>query len=205
MRKIRGLVQKVLDTMVELDNALTALVSNRPEDAHDALRRLDMNEKAADNLEVDLFEALSAGDLTPKDREDMMRLVRRVDHIADWVKVAGRNVEIVIESKIKIPADVWKAFKEMSKNAVDCCRALKKTIECFGKDAEGVLRNRETVERLEHVIDEQYIETKKILVTSVSDARAVIILNDLLVGIENATDYCKGAADMLFILVMAGR
>ena len=96
--KARQHIGKVLDTAVDLDRALGFQLSGRRDEIPEALHRVEMDEKAADNLEVSIFEELSRGDMDPKEREDLMRLVRRIDDIADWFKVAGRNLELIVET-----------------------------------------------------------------------------------------------------------
>jgi predicted phosphate transport protein (TIGR00153 family) len=196
---------KVADTVVELDKAVGAAVAEDRTAAMDALHRLMMRENEADTVERELFSELSRGELEPKDREDLMQLVRNVDLVADWAKVAGRNLQILIETEIHISKDVWARFKEISMSTVDCAKLLVKTVETFGVNADQVIDKASEVNRLERVIDDLYYRTKKALVKSTADPRVVILLNDLLAGIENASDYCKDAADTLAVLVLAGR
>jgi predicted phosphate transport protein (TIGR00153 family) len=196
---------KIADTVVELDKAIGAAMAEDRTAAMDALHRLMMRENEADTIERELFNELSRGELEPKDREDLMRLVRNVDLVADWAKVAGRNLQILIETEIHISKDVWARFKEITMSTVDCARLLVKTVEAFGVNADHVIDKAAEVNRLERVIDDLYYRIKKALVKSTADPRVVILLNDLLAGIENASDFCKDAADTLAVLVLAGR
>ncbi len=196
---------KVADTCVELDKAVKAALTDKRTQSLDALHRLYMRENEADTVERELFNELSRGELESKDREDLMQLVRNVDLIADWSKVAGRNLQILIESEIHIPEDVWMGYKEITKNTVDCAKLLVKTVEAFGDNADLVIKGARDINHLERVIDDLYYRAKKALVKSTADPRVVILLNDLLAGIENASDYCKDAADILAVLVLVGR
>jgi len=205
VKRTKDHMMKVVDTTVELDNAIASIIEGRKDEVRDCLKRVTANEKAADNIEVMLFREITRGDLPPKDREDLMHLVRRMDYIADWIKVSGNNLKVLMDAKIDVPLEIWGMYKKMSKKAVDCCRALKNGIDNIGKDDDEVLRYREVVERLEHEIDDLYFATKKGLITSFMDPRAMIVLADFLEGIEEAVDYCKAAADMLYILILAGR
>ncbi len=198
-------VLKIVDTCVELDKAIGAVISDNRSGAIDALHRLMMRENEADTIERELFNELSRGELNPKDREDLMHLVKRMDLVADWAKVGGRNLQILIEIELHIPTDVWAEFKEISKNMVDCARSLAKTVEAFGEDADRVIKWARETNRIEHVIDDLYYRTKKAMVKSTADPRVVILLNDFLEGMENASDFCKDAADIFSILVLGGR
>ena len=203
--KTRDHVIKIVDTCVELDKAVGAALADDRTRAIDALHRLMLRENEADTIERELFNELTRGELESRDREDLMHLVKRIDLVADWAKVAGRNLQILIETEIFIPSELWAEYKESTKKTFDCARLLSKTVAAFGEDADGVIKGAREVNRMEHVIDDLYYRTKKALVKSTADPRVVILLNDLLAGVENASDFCKDAADILSVLVLAGR
>ena len=204
IKKLRDHVSKVLDTAIDLDRAFNMLVVGKKNGIEEALKRVDMDESAADNIESALFEELTRGDMDPKEREDLMRLVRRIDDIADWLKVSGRNLTLMLEVGGKVSQAIWSSFKEMTKNTVDCCRALRLTIEALGHDKEEIFRANREVNKYERIVDDLYFGVKVSLVKELDDARLVVVLNDLLVGIENATDSCKAAAESVYIVSMGG-
>ena len=202
---VREHVTKTVDAAEELDNVLDAAVRGRKDELAAAFKRLQMNEKAADNVEIALVEELSRGELPPKDREDLMRLVSAVDLIADWLKVSGKNVDLLQETGVTIRREVWSSFKEMTKNTLDCARSLKAMIDVYGVDYDKMIKARDEVKRLENVVDDLYFANRKILVKIHTNPGIVVILNDLLEGIENATDYCKHSSDTLLSLALQGR
>ena len=202
---VREHVTKTVDAAEELDNVLDAAVRSRKDELAAAFKRLLMNEKSADNVEINLVEELSRGELPPKDREDLMRLVSSVDLIADWLKVSGKNVDLLQETGVTIPPEVWSSFKEMTKNTLDCARALKAMIDVYGVNYDKMIKARDEVKRLENVVDDLYFTNRKILVKIHTNPGIVVILNDLLEGIENATDYCKHSSDTLLSLALQGR
>jgi len=198
-------IAKVVDAATDLDNVLGAAMRSRPEELASAFRRLEMDEEAADSVEMRLVEELTRGELAPKDREDLLRLASTTDTIADWFKVSGKNVELLQEAGIGIPPEVWSSFKEITKNALDCVLALKRMVDAFGKDYDGMIQAHGEVRRLENVVDDLYFGNRKILVKIYANPGVVVILNDLLVGVENATDSCKHASDTLLSLALRGR
>lgn len=204
-RHIREHVTKVIDTAVDLDTALGAALDNQRAAILDALKTLHMDEKAADNIEIAIFEDLSKGELEPKQREALMRLVRRIDDVCDYVKQAGLELELLLEWDRTVPREFWALYKEISKTLVDEVRALRAAVEAFGRDDDEVLRYRDEVKRLEQAIDDTYFHLRKRLIRSAPDPRAMIVLSDLLEHIETASDRAKDASDMLFILVMSNR
>jgi len=205
MAMARDHIAKVVDAATDLDNLLGAAMRGRREEMEAAFKRLAMNEKAADNVEIAIVEELSRGELPGKDREDFMRLASSADMIADWLKVSGRNLDLLQEASITIPPEVWASFKEMTKNTLDCTRALKAMVDAFGVDYDRMLKAREEVKRLENVVDDLYFDNRKVLLKLYANPGIVVILNDLLEGIENATDNCKNSSDTLLSLALKGR
>ena len=203
--KARDHVNKIVDAAVDVDRAFGLLLAGKRDEVAEAMRRVEMDEKAADNIEASIIDELSRGGIDLKEREDLMRLVRRIDDIADWFKVASRNLELILDTGEEVPDAMWSSFKEMTKNSVDCCRSLRMMIEALGHNKDEVVRARGEVDRYEHLVDELYFGVKKMMMKELKDTRAVVVMNDMLVGIENATDSCKAAADSMYILAMAGQ
>lgn len=198
-------VTKVVDTTLDLDKALTGLLENKHGEIVDAVKTLYLDERAADNIEVMLFEDLSKGELDPKQREALMRVVRRIDEISVHTKQAGLNIELLTESKKTVPREFWTAYSELSKYLVRQCRALRAAVEAFGRSDDEVLKRRAEVKNLEDDIDEVYFRLRRKLVLSSSSPLALVVLTDILSSLEDASDSARDAADNLYILVMANR
>lgn len=201
---IRGLRDHVLavgDSTAELNKAVTALCNMDSEKAMEALNRMLLSEKEADNIEERISVELSKGDMEPKERESLMRLVRRMDFIADWSKESGMNLQLILEAKVKVPVSLWSRYHEMTIELERTTKELRASIEQLGVNEELADKHSREVERLEHVLDDLYFVTKKEILFSDIDPRAVFLLRDMLHGIENAADSCKDVADIIHILL----
>lgn len=201
---IKGLRDHVIavgDATAELNKAVTALCNSDKEKAMDALTRMLLSEKEADNIEERISVELSKGDMEPKERELLMRLVRRMDFIADWSKESGMNLQLILEAKVKVPVNLWTHYREMTIELERTTKELRASIEQLGVNEELADKHSREVERLEHVLDELYFVTKKEILFSDIDPRAVFLLRDMLHGIENAADSCKDVADIIHILL----
>jgi len=204
MQQTREHAKKVEDALVELDNAIAAMIAGRRPQALEAIKRLDINETAADSIEDDIFEEISKGDMDPSARGDLMRLIRRVDSAADWAKAGSRNLEILIETRARIKPILWMRFKEVTKLNVDSGRVLRQSLEALGVSDARVLRGRKEIDRFERRVDVLYYDIKKEMLRAVDDPKAVVVLNDFLTALENVSDSCAAAAEMLFIMVVSG-
>ncbi len=201
MSGIRDHVRAVGDAASELNKAVTALCGSDPSKALDALNRMLLAEQEADSIEERMSMELSKGDMEPKEREDLMRLVRRMDFVADWSKEAGMNLQLILEGKVKVPCSLWSHYHEMTIELERATKELRASIENLGINEEMAEKHSREVERLEHVLDELYFVTKKEILFSDIDPRAVFLLRDMLHGIENAADSCKDVSDIIHILI----
>jgi predicted phosphate transport protein (TIGR00153 family) len=201
MSGIRDHVRAVGDAASELNKAVTALCGADSPKAMDALNRMLLAEQEADSVEERMSMELSKGDMEPKEREDLMRLVRRMDFIADWSKEAGMNLQLILEGGVKVPCSLWSHYHEMTIELERAAKELRASIENLGINEEMAEKHSREVERLEHVLDDLYFVTKKEILFSDIDPRAVFLLRDMLHGIENAADSCKDVADIIHILI----
>ena len=199
-------ILKIVDTCEELDNAVQAVVSGENEKAKQAIARLYIDEKAADNIEVRLNEDLAKGDLPSKEREDFMHLIKRIDHIADWSKSAARNIEVIIDAEIDVPDKIWKYMKVLASRVLDAAKEVKMCIEFIGEDDEQFMVHQRNTQRIEHEIDDLYFKVKKDLMLSMSlDPRVMFVMRDIIHAMENAADNCKGAVDLMHIILTANK
>jgi predicted phosphate transport protein (TIGR00153 family) len=200
---IRSHTIAVGDATAELNKAVSALCGDDKEEAMDAIKRLLMAEDEADLLEASISADLTKGDLDSREREDLLRLVRRIDYISDWAKESALNLQLLLEADVHVPCDLWSRYAEMTNALTKAAKALLISIENLGVNNEKATQSSREVERQEHVIDDLYFSTKKAILFSDTDPRAVFLLRDMLHGIENSADSCKDVADMIYILIIS--
>ena len=206
MDETREHILKVVDTCEELDKAMAALIEKNEEEAKQAISRLYLDEKAADNIEVRLNEELAVGDLPSKEREDLMHLVKRMDHIADWTKSAARNLEVIIEAGIDVPEKTWKYYRVLSGRVLDAAKEVKLSLDFLGEDDDQFMVHQKNVERIEHEIDGLYFKVKKeLLLSAYLDPRVMFVMRDIIHAMENAADNCKASVDLMHILLTANK
>ena len=74
-----------LDTVNDLEKALEAAVEGDRKSAETIIARLFKAEEEVDDLRRTVFEELTKGSLPPRDREDIMNLVKNLDVMADHI------------------------------------------------------------------------------------------------------------------------
>jgi len=191
-----------IDTVTELEKAMIAASKGETAEAKKSIERLFVVETEIDDLRRSVFEELTRGSMPPKDREDIMHLVKRLDVMADHVKDSGRSLLLLFEANM--PKDVWNELVEITKDLVEESGALRRSIEKLGTDPVEVRALAQKVDQLETRIDERYLRTKGLLLKHgrEMDAAVLLVLRDLLQSLEEVADSCDDTADYVRILTV---
>lgn len=195
-------ITKAIMTVNDLEKAMTAASKKETEDAKKHIQRLFEVETEIDDLRRAVFEEVTRGSLPPKDREDIMHLVKRLDVMADHVKDAGRSLLLLAETQM--PTDIWNELVEIAKDLVTESTALRASIEKLGTDPIEVRKLALKVDEVETRIDERYLKTRGLIIKHgrEMDAGTLLILKDLLQSLEEVADSCDDTADYVRILTV---
>jgi predicted phosphate transport protein (TIGR00153 family) len=191
-----------IDTVVELEKSINAALKGNKKEASKSVKRLSTREHEIDELRRNIFEELTRGSLPPKDREDIMHLVKRLDEMADHVKDASRAVLVLLDAKIV--KEMWQQFAETAKDLVACATTLRSAIEKLGTDPSKALELAKQIDVIENRVDEKYVESNVMLLkhTSKMETAAILLLKDLIEEMEHVADACDDTADYVRILAV---
>jgi len=192
-----------IDTVTELEKAISAFSRGKKEEVREWIEKLFPTEEEIDNLRRAIFEELTRGSLPPKDREDIMHLVKRLDVMADHVKDSARSVLTLVDSEI--PEEIWSVYVDMARNLVDCANTLRASIEKLGSDPAEARALSQKVDVFEGKVDKDYLKVKGLFVKYGKKVDPGVLLNlrDLLESMECVADSCDDTADYVRILTVA--
>jgi len=192
-----------LDTVSDLERALKATLAEDRETAKTTIERLFLVEEEIDGLRRTVFEELTRGSLSPKDREDIMNLVKNLDGMADHVKNSARDVLVLLDADV--PREVWRAFTEMSSAVVRTAGVLRESLRSLGEDNARARAMSEKVEDEENKVDKKHLEIKSLLLKygEQMNPAALLILKDLLDSMEEAADRCADTGDYIRVLTVS--
>jgi len=165
--------------------------------------RLFKAEEEVDDLRRTVFEELTKGRLPPRDREDIMNLVKNLDKTADHVKDSARNVLVLLD--VDVPREMWKAFHDMASGIVSTAAVLRESLKSLGEDNSRARTMSERVEEEENKVDKKYLKIKSLLLEygNKLNPSTLIILKDLLDSMEEATDRCADTGDYIRVLTVS--
>ena len=141
--------------------------------------------------------------MPPRDREDIMHLVKRMDEMADHVKDASRNADLLLDSNL--PKVFWEKLFSMSNHLVDGATTLRKAVEALGTNTATAMKLAMEIDKIEGKVDDEYSETKEMFLAHVKeiDAASLLFLRDMIEELEHVADSCDDTADYVRILAVA--
>jgi len=192
-----------LDTVSDLEKAIGAAVNGDKKSAETIISRLFKAEEEVDDLRRTVFEELTKGSLPPRDREDIMNLVKNLDKTADHVKDSARNVLVLLNADV--PKEIWEAFHEMASGIVSTAAVLRESLKSLGEDNARARAMSERVEDEENKVDKIFLKIKSLLLEygRKLNPSTLIILKDMLDSMEEATDRCADTGDYIRVLTVS--
>ena len=155
-------------------------------------------EKNADNLRRLTARLLSSGSGEDAlERTFLLRLMGRIDRIADWAVEFGRTLEVVKTEEV--PDDVKEVFREFVMRLVEIATKTLEMMRSLKENANKSLKLADEVESLEEEIDAYYAESRRRILESMRgrDAPTVYLIYKALAALENSADACEDSSDVV--------
>jgi len=191
----------VLDTVSELRMVIQAASGGKSYDASKCLERLVLSEREADKIEDRLVSEICSGELSVEEREALIRLVRKVDYIANWAKEAALFAQLLVETDSKVLESTWRSVEKMASELVLTVKHLVKTMESLGSGRANTMRCIDEINDQETIVDSLYFQTMKDACLSDMEPKATMLVMEMINAIEMSADTCKSCGDAINILL----
>jgi predicted phosphate transport protein (TIGR00153 family) len=193
-KKFFPLFQKDSENLIKLGEKLVEAVNTE-----DLTRRRELFkdiedlEHTGDEITHQIHLELSKNFITPFDREDIHRLASALDDIADYIHGSASRMDLYQVSLITPP------IKELANLILQACQDLHKAILEL-RDLRNVRVIADSCVRINSVENQaDYVFDKAVgeLFMYEKDAVNLIKYKEVLSALENATDMCEDAANVL--------
>jgi len=203
--RILELLEEHVSLCVSISSLLVEVaelkISGNRGEMESLMEKLFKAEEDADALRREVETELAKGILPPLSREDLMRLMERMDMVADSAKDATRILSIIYADELT------KGFKMVFMRLVNeddkCVRALQDAVEALLRNYKDVLNKCYEVQRLEEEIDTIYIEALKVARDSNMKIQTSLLVTELLRFLEMEADACEDTSDLIRIITIS--
>jgi len=160
--------------------------------------RIKEVESACDKVTHDTVAALHRVFITPLDRNDIHRLISKMDDVMDFVEGASRSIDVY---EIREPsgelAHMAATLLESAQQVAEAVRGLRDL-----KQPRSILQRCVEINRLENQSDLQLADNITHLFGETTDPIAVIKWKEIYELVEMATDSCEDVANVIEGVVM---
>jgi predicted phosphate transport protein (TIGR00153 family) len=196
-REFFDLFTRAAENAQEIARVLVELIDGWPH-SRDRLRDVRELEHEGDRLTGEVITLLNRSFVTPFDRQDMYQLASAIDDVCDHVDEAADNIDAY--EVTDVPPRASEQAEVIYRAASRLLEAIE-LLEGFGDAHRHLFALRE----LEDEGDRLSREAVADLFRSGKDALTIIRWKDIHEQLEEATDACENAADVLEAILVKNR
>jgi len=180
--------------VLKMSEDLILMMATEPGSQRNAiLERLELQERANDDLTHTIFTDLARNFITPIDREDIHQLATSLDDVADFILASAKNIEMFHINK---PDETC---KELARLVHEGSRIVQLAVQSL-RDLHKANTNIQFVvdiNSMENEADSVYDKAIEHLFANEKDAIELIKWRDLYSTLELATDKCEDVANVI--------
>ena len=186
----------IVDGALALEDVLRNYEIKKDREA--GIKTIEDAEHAADRITHETVQLLHTTFVTPFDRDDIHRLISRMDDVLDLIQDTGESLVLYDIQKITPEAtqlaELLRRCAERVQSAVGLMASM--------ADAPAILKICQEIDRLESDADKVMRSAISELFRHESDVRQVIKLKAVYESLESATDKCQDVANVIESVVL---
>jgi uncharacterized protein len=166
---------------------------------HEAgLKLIENAEHAADRVTHETVQLLHATFITPFDRDDIHRLISRMDDVLDLIQDTGESLVLYDIQKVTPEAT------QLAELLLRCVERVQSAVKLLASmaDAPAMLKMCQEIDKLESEADKVMRAGLSRLFREETDVRQVIKLKAVYESLESATDKCQDVANVIESVVL---
>ncbi len=190
-------LDKILETVKHTQKLVQAYSRGDREELEKQYQNVFESERQADEIKRKIIDELSTEFFHPIDREELIRLVLTTDGVAAYSKLASRGLLLVLDRKID--QRIVEKLLQISEKVVESVELLKQAALELLKNPKNSLKLADQVEKLEEEVDDIRVDALKLVLEycDQTSTSLCIIAKELVDALENASDKCEEAADVI--------
>jgi len=162
------------------------------------IKLIEDAEHAADRITHDTVQLLHTTFVTPFDRDDIHRLISRMDDVLDLIQDTGESLVLYDIQRITNEA------RQLSELLLRCAERVQSAVGLMASmaDAPAILKICQEIDHLESEADKVMRQAISDLFRNEQDVRQLIKLKAVYEALESATDKCQDVANVIESVVL---
>ena len=193
--------QQMADYVVEAANLLMDMISLEDDrfKQEEVYERIKALETQCDLLGTEIFSLINDSRYTPLDRTDMHNLCDKMDDVLDFIESSAKRMMLYQ------PKNMNNQTMHMAELVIECAKCIRVAmgeLPNIKRHPAVALEQCQTLHDLEHEGDDLYGEFVHALFEQETDARELIKIKEIMVGLETATDCANHVGKTLKLTII---
>ncbi len=194
-------VRTVLDAARDLSQAYNALIHNDQEGLMAAIAKIRKSEDDAESLRRTLTRELAEIGTMLMNREDLLRTAYDVEEIGGYISgIAFRFRQISPSIFRKHRLD--EAYRDLIDSSIESVNHLNQVVHALSVNPMRAIEMAHAVQKIEREVDDKYRSIIATIFKEVDSLKDLIVLKDIIEGIEDLSDRCLAASDSMTIVAL---
>ncbi len=191
-----GHAKLIVDGAIALADVLRHYDNQK--DREVGIKLIEDAEHAADRITHETVQLLHTTFVTPFDRDDIHRLISRMDDVLDLIQDTGESLVLYDIQKVTPQAT------QLAELLLRCSERVQSAVGLMASmaDAPAILKICQEIDRLESDADKVMRGAISELFRNESDVRQLIKLKAVYESLESATDKCQDVANVIESVVL---
>jgi uncharacterized protein len=195
-------INRILNASRELASLTESLMKKDKKGIKDTLEQISTIEEEVENLRRKITrEVADVGGLI-MNRENLLNTAYTMDEIAGYITgIAFKlsNVKIATLKSSKLDKDI----SELISLVVDEVYKLNEIIRSLNTNTANAIELAQETQTIERQIDIKYREATIKLLNEVKDPKELLLIKDVIEGIEEMSDKCQRVSDSFILLALS--
>lgn len=193
------LFEKAAENLREsADNLYLAVTATGPEQRIEHMRIIERLEHRGDEIAHEIFNELGKNFITPFDREDIHRLISRIDDVLDYIHGASKRIELYKISHFSPEILKLSELIQTSTHELHTAILELRNLKNLRKITDACVR----INSIENHADDIFDNAVARLFEEEKDAVEVIKIKEILSALETATDKAEDCANVLESIIV---
>jgi uncharacterized protein len=194
-------VRRVLDSSRELVQVYTALSKNDAAGMQQSLERIRKAEEDTEQLRRMLTRELAEIGTMIINREDFLRTAYNVEEMAGYTAGVAFKLSQIKFTAVK-RAGMVDELRDLIDMSVESVQRLNEVVRALAINPIHAIDLSNSVQKLERQVDDKYRVLSAKIISEVDSFKELLLLKDIVQGIEDLVDNCLSATDSITILAL---
>jgi uncharacterized protein len=194
-------VRRVLDSSRELVQLYNALTKNDSQGMQSSVERIRKAEEDTEQLRRMLTRELAEIGTMMINREDFLRTAYAVEEMSGFIAGVAFKLSQVKFTGVK-RAGLGDDLRDLIDMSVESIQRLNEVVRALAINPIHAIDLSNSVQKLERQVDDKYRNLTSKIMSEVDQIKELLLLKDIVEGIEDLVDKCLGATDSITVLAL---